>query len=287
MEAARALKLSHGALLGQRMFTVDQIRDRVSGRYSKAAPLPDRPALDDLLREAGFDFHWESSGKDGVGCYVSPMRDLVSFTSGSEPILRQPTRPGQSDAGQVTPEEADARQFEERLQRSLAEGSFLALLVNPKYYDRARSELCRRFPLQLVDFEGVFLDAISEVTTKANVSWELVLKTDAAPNGPDWDKLMMLVGRAMPVVEQRLLQAEQTMLVIYPGLLARYGQMGLLARLSQKVGRHGGIPGLWILLPGDQAMLDGKPVPLIGPGQRARIPDSWLANIHRGNGART
>ena len=281
MEAARALKLSHGALLGQRMLTVEQIRDRVSGRYPKAALLPDRPALDDLLCQAGFDFHWESSGKDGVGCYVSPLRDLVSFTSGSEPILRQPTRSGQSDAGQVTPEEADARQFEERLQRSLTEGSFLALLVNPKYYDRAHSELCRRFTLQLVDFEGVFLDAISEVTTKANVSWELVLKTDATPNGPDWDKLMMLVARAMPTVEQRLLQAERAMLVIYPGLLARYGQMDLLAKLSQKVGRRDGIPGLWLLLPGDQAMLDGKPVPLVGPGQRARIPESWLANIHR------
>jgi hypothetical protein len=29
-------------------------------------------------------------------------------------------------------------------------------------------------------------------------------------------------------------------------------------------------------------MIDGKPVPLIGPGQRTRIPESWLANEHRG-----
>lgn len=285
MEAARALKLSQGALLGQRTLTVEQIRDRVSGRYPEAAPLPDRPALDELLRQAGFDFHWDSSGKDGVGCYVSPLRDLISVTSGSHSILRQPTRPGQGEAGEVTPEEADARQFEERLQRSIKEGSFLALLVNPKYYDRARSELCRRFPLQLVDFEGVFLDALHETADNAKVKWDLVLQTDTKPQEGDWDKLMMLVGRTMPTVETQLLAADKTMLVIYSGLLARYDQMDLLSRLSQKVGRAGGIPGLWLLLPGDnQAMIDGKPVPLIGPGQRTRIPESWLQNLHRASG---
>ena len=44
------------------------------------------------------------------------------------------------------------------------------MLVNPKYYDRARRELCRRFPLQLVDFEGMFLDALQETADNAKVS---------------------------------------------------------------------------------------------------------------------
>ncbi len=93
---------------------------------------------------------------------------------------------------------------------------------------------------------------------------------------------MTLVQRAMPLVEQRLLAAQSTMLVIYAGLLARYEQMDLLNRLSEKVGRRDGIPGLWLLIPNPHlALLDGKPVPLIGPGQQARIPDSWLQNVHR------
>ena len=118
--------------------------------------------------------------------------------------------------------------------------------------------------------EGVFLDALQAVAGKAGVNWDLVLKTDATPQAGDWDKLMILVGRAMPAVEERLLAAERTMLLIYPGLLARYDQMDLLSRLSQKVGRRDGIPGLWLLLPGDhQALIDGKAVPLLGPGQRA------------------
>ena len=253
----------------------------LSGGRSAARP----PVLDDLLREAGFDFRWEPGGKDGQGCYVSNVRDIISVTTGTQATPRLPTTSSRPAAGEVTPEEADARQFEERLQRAISEGSFLSLLVNPKLYDRARQEICRRFPVELVDMEGVFLDALQAVAGKAGVNWDLVLKTDAMPQGGDWDKLMMLVSRAMPAVEQRLLMAERTVLLIYPGLLARYDQMDLLSRLSQKVGRRDGIPGLWLLLPGDhQALIDGKAVPLLGPGQKALIPESWLQNLHRGDG---
>ena len=129
----------------------------------------------------------------------------------------------------------------------------------------------------------MFLDSLQETASGARVKWDLVLQTDTKPKHGDWDKLMMLVGRAMPTVEKQLMNTDKTMLVVYPGLLARYDQMDLLSRLSQKVGRTDGIPGLWLLLPGDkQAMIDGKPVPLIGPGQRTRIPESWLQNLHRG-----
>ena len=43
MGAARALKLSQGALLGVPSLTVAQMRERVNSRYPEAEPLPDRP----------------------------------------------------------------------------------------------------------------------------------------------------------------------------------------------------------------------------------------------------
>lgn len=305
MDAARALKLSQGALYGVPFLTVEQIRTRVSGRYPEANPLPDRPALDELLKAAGFDFTWDATAK-GSGCYVSRLSETVSVTSGSESILRLPTVSPRGDAGEITPEIADARQFEERLQRGIKEGSFLTLLVHPKHYQRAAHELCERFPIRLVDFEGLFLDVLKDVADQAQVQWDLVLKTDAKPGEGDWDKLMMLVERAMIRVEQSLVNRQSsfvtshlslvsddrfppndkgptTTLLIYPGLLARYDQMDLLSRLAQKVGRADGIQSLWLLLPGDGlATIDGKPVPLLGPGQKTRIPESWLANVHRG-----
>ena len=57
-------------------------------------------------------------------------------------------------------EVADARQFAERLRHGIKEGSFYTLLVNPKYYQRAYEELCRQFPIELVDFEELFLNVV-------------------------------------------------------------------------------------------------------------------------------
>jgi hypothetical protein len=283
MDAARALKLSQGALLGVPSLTVAQMRERVSSRYPEAEPLSDRPALDDLLRVAGFDFQWDATARHGTGGYVSRFRDTTVITSGSETVARLSTGIGPSQAGEITPEIADARQFEERLQRACKDGSFLVLLVHPKYYQRARDELCGRFPLMPIDFEALFIKALREVAEKARVNWELVLKTDATPHTGDWHRLLLLVGRAMPLVEAQLSACNTTMLVTYAGVLARYDRMDLLERLRDKVGRHDGIPGLWLLLPGqNQAMMDGKAVPILSPGQRANIPESWLQNAHRG-----
>lgn len=281
MDAPRAIKLSQGALYGVPFLTVQQIQDRVRSRYPEAAALPDRPVLDDLLSAAGFDFNWDAAGK-GVGCYVSRLRDTPSVTSGSESVSRAATSSGSLTPGEITPDIADARQFEERLERGLKEGSFLALLVHPKYYQRAAQELCHRFAIEAIDFEGLFIDALREVASKAGAKWEAVVGADATPGSEPWKKLMVLVNRAMPLVERRLNSAAKTMLLIYPGLLARYDQMPLLERLRENVGRRDGIPGLWLLIPGDsQALLDGKAIPIISPGQRTRIPEGWLRNEHR------
>ena len=283
MGAARALKLSQGALLGVPSLTVAQMRERVSSRYPEAEPLPDRPALDDLLRVAGFDFEWDATARQGIGGYVSRFRDTTVITSGSESAPRLPTVNGPARAIEITPEIADARQFEERLQRAFKDGSFLALLVHPKYYQRASDELYSRFPITLIDFEALFLKALREVAEKARVNWDLVLQTDATPHAGDWHKLLLLVGRAMPLVEAQLSALDKTVLITYAGVLARYDRMDLLERLRDKVGRHDGIPGLWLLLPGQhQAVMDGKAVPILSPGQRANIPESWLQNMHRG-----
>ena len=117
MPAARTLKLSQGALLGVQTLTVAQIRERVESRYPEAERLPDRPELDGLLRDAGFEFSWDAAARDGAGCYVSPHRNPISVSSQSASISRAQTATGQVNESEITPEEADARQFEERLRR--------------------------------------------------------------------------------------------------------------------------------------------------------------------------
>jgi len=85
MDAARALKLSPGALYGVRFLTVQQIRDRVSSRYPEAASLPERPALDDLLCETGFDFHW-----------IRPPKEVAVMSAGCEKRTQSPVEVSRS-----------------------------------------------------------------------------------------------------------------------------------------------------------------------------------------------
>ena len=307
MEAARALKLSQGALYGVQYLTVQQIRDRVSSRYPEACELPGRPALDDLLIATGLDLVWDPEAK-GAGAYAPKQAGISSL---SIDVTRLTTAKGVTEGEEITPDIADARQFEERLQRGIKDGSFLALMVNPKYYDRACRELCDRFPVKLVDFEGLFIDALRDVVDKAGAKWEAVVDTDAIPGEGNWDKFMVLVKRAMPQIEEFLdcgswflaedgkaanshdaenkqprtkNQEPENILLTYVGMLARYDQMALLDRLRERVERGESLRSCWILLPGDQqAMIEGRTVPIIGPGQRARIPESWLRNVHRGS----
>jgi serine/threonine protein kinase len=294
MDAARVLKLASGVLyLAPRgnqpaVLTVEEIRERVQSRYPDAAPLPDRPKLDTLLAQSGFELHWHAEANEGRGGYMGPMAAPSSVTQGTD-LQRYATRVVTTAPFETMPPEvADARQVEERLQRALKEGAFLALMVEPKHYLTAVEELCRRFPIEQIDMEALMLEALRDAAQQAKVSWDIVLQTDAVPGQGDWDKLLLLVRRAMPAVEARLRASKKTMLLVYPGLLARYGQMGLLESLRDSVGRKGGIPGLWLLLPGgDVPQIDGQAVPLIGPGQRTSLPKSWLENVHRAARERT
>ena len=280
MDPVRAIKLSQGALYGLAALTVAQIRERVIGRYPEASAIPDRPMLDNLLSLAGIDFQWVNDWKN-VGAYTTHTRDTASISVGSESISRAETSSGSTATIQlpqeITPEIADSRQFEERLDRGIKEGSFLALIVNPKCYQRAVKELQNRFAVEVVDVEGLIVDTLRDVASKANAKWEALVNADAKPGSEPWKKFMVLINRAIPIVEKQLSSSSKTLLLIYPGLLARYDQMPMLERLRERVGRKDGVAGVWMLIPGDtQAMLDGKAIPIISPGQKTRIPEQWI-----------
>jgi hypothetical protein len=74
MAAARAVKLGVGSLLGPKELTVQQIQQRIASRYPQAETLPGRPALDDLLREAGIAWVWDDTGASGKGVYRPKYR---------------------------------------------------------------------------------------------------------------------------------------------------------------------------------------------------------------------
>jgi serine/threonine protein kinase len=285
MDALRALKLSLGAVSGVDQLTEKDIAARVMSRYPDASPLPPRPALDDLLRSAGLDLHYDS----GAGSYLQPRvlqaSNSRNVTSGSHLLERFPTA-GSSQMPLVpaTPSQAAARQFEGRLQNALKQGSFLQLVVTPRDYDRTAEEFSSRFPVTRIDVEEVVLDCLQATAKELGVDWKLVLATDAAPGGSDWPRLLQLVGRARPAILDRLCLSGHTPLLVYSDILVRYQLKPLLLELQQRIGHPGGPNGIWLLVPGrDVPLIAGQPIGV--PGQQAAVPPSWVRNEHRAVGA--
>ena len=166
------------------------------------------------------------------------------------------------------------------MRRSLKDGAFLTLMVPPRSFEQARRELEGRFSLRAVDGDRVIIDALRDTAKRARVDWSLVLRADATPANGDWSKLLMLVHRAMPKVEEQLFVPDATVLLLDAGLLARYDNLDLLERLRDRVRRPGGPGGLSLPPPGQQPLIDAKAVPLSSPSQRVLVPDGWVEHRH-------
>ena len=70
--------------------------------------------------------------------------------------------------------------------------------------------------------------------------------------------------------------------MVHPGLIARYDQMQMLETLRDRIGHDVPCPGLWVLVAADGQnelpILDHAEIPLITPGQRAKVSEHWINN---------
>jgi hypothetical protein len=274
MPAARALQLAQGALLGAQVLTVNDLKSRVSGRYPDAELLPDRPQLDILLAQADLGFEWDPHAADRRGAY-RPRSAAALLTSSSTVHTRS------SWSDEVAPEQEDVQDFDRRIRYAIEHGAFLALGVEPKLLQSAVRRLTRKYQVANESLEALLIQEMRNAATKVGADWNVVRKADAAgPEGGDWRTLLMLVGRAIPEVERRLAQADRPLLLSYPGLLARYEQLGVLQRLQQSAGRPGGPPAVLVLVAADGQhqlpMIDGQALPVISSNQWLPVPGAWI-----------
>jgi hypothetical protein len=287
MPAERALRLGVGALAGLGLgpgedgFTIDQIRERLKSRYPEAEPLPGRPELDELLRNVGLDLRWHPE----TSTYHRREASIL-ITSGSS-IPKRRTTATSTRKVEVTPELAEGRQFEERLRHAYGDGGFLVLTVRPSRMRRCEDELMRRFRLERVSFDDLLFDALRREAAELEVDWKIVEQADGADHSSqDWSNLMHLVARVAPKVTADLCNRKAHLLMVHPGLIARYDQMTILETLRDKVGHDVPCPGIWVLVATDgqhdMPMLDNAEIPLITPGQRAKVSEAWIDNLPRG-----
>ncbi len=289
LSAERALRLSMSAILaperprdggGRRSLTILSVRERVTARYPAAALLPDRPELDKLLAAAGLDATWS----DEAAAFLVRSPDDPTLQSGSSlrTDYRQRTTPLHSEPR----DRLDAKELDERIGRVLAERRLLILQVDPGYTDRASKRLVEVFPaLRPIGIDRELVLAMRARAASKSVPWTTVLETDAAgPSQPgEWSRLLRLVDDALIDLHQVLLSADEPLLLIDLGLLARFDRLApFFGRLRERLTSP---PALLVLLPSTdqqpQPVLDGRPIPVTGSSQYARAPSGWLQNVDR------
>jgi hypothetical protein len=145
----------------------------------------------------------------------------------------------------------------------------------------AQTELLRRFGgeggdrLQVFDLDAWWLAALRQQAQALGADWKVVLRADAASaSGVDANRLQQLAQRCLPALTEALLSSPRPLLLVNPGLLARFGLMHLFGTLETEVGRPGRTLALWVLLPSLQpsvACIDSATPRLAGkpPPQRA------------------
>jgi len=147
--------------------------------------------------------------------------------------------------------------------------------------------LLKRFDLDRISFDALLFDSLRAEAELLDVDWKVIEQADGSAIGSqDWKNLLHLATLAQPKIESELLDREAHLLLVHPGLLARYDLMSLLETLRDRTGHDSRCPGMWVLVATDEQnempMLDSTAIPLISPSQRAKVSEPWIDNLHRG-----
>jgi hypothetical protein len=279
LDTRRAVELCAATFKGG--VTEADVRARVEVRYPAAAPLPARPALDELLEPLGFK--WDS----GSGRYLRPGESQATTLQTRSPssLGRAPTAlPSQPRA--MDPEAIDARQFDEKLKHALEMNAFRVVGVTA---DRARDAslaLAARLGAEVVALDAELAKEVTAQSQKANIpSDDVVYSADReGPDGLHWGKLLKLVHTAAAALADRLLPPKKPLVLIQPGPIARYALTDFLRRIVE-AGSSRESPAILLVIPmhdtGGIPRIDGAmPVPGVLPSQALWVSRAWLSNRH-------
>ena len=284
MSVERVFRLGVGALtglgFGDNRFTIELIKERLQSRYPLAQQIPDRPELDNLLRDVGLDVKWDESKNE----YLRNVKSVLLTEGSSAPLRYSTTNP--IKANEVTPEIAEAKNFEDRLNHAYKSGGFLVLTVRPSRLRLAEKELLKKFSFERVSFDQLLIQSLKQKAQELDIDWSVIENADgASQQSQDWQNLLRVVDNVKDQILMDLLQRAKPVLLVHTGLIARYDQMHLLEILRDKVGHENSCPCLWVLVADDglnpMPVLDHKVIPLISNGQKANISEPWMDNYHR------
>jgi hypothetical protein len=265
--------LSNTVLTGE--LTPELIQQRVQARYPEAAPLPSRPELDALL--APLQMKWDEASGRYVRAGERRQTEHTSF--GVTTLGSLPTLPSSQRA--VDPRYLAVEDFEERLRITRDRRTLKVLGVVAHHSQAAALALPRRLGLQRVSLDDELPRAIHELMRELEVEDDTFYAADQlGPGGDDWPELRRVVEQAAERMASRLFPAREPLLLVQPGLIARYRLTGFLRRLLE-ASRDPRCAALFLLVPsrdrgGVPKINDSLVIPEVGLPQTLWIPNDWL-----------
>ena len=230
-----------------------------------------------MLHEAAYDWTWDPA----ASLYRAPRPSSTDASTTYAPRSATRLTPRFYE---VPPSEREdfetARDTEHKLSVAGKQAGFLILTASMNHYYEAVAEIARRFRPEVIDIDRALLDAMRELARSRAIAWDRVLSADAEPaDSRHRTRLTALVADAIPSVEASLRAHAGHLLLVNPGLLARYNQLSLIDRLREDPG-----PGVWLLVAGKDThkpMIDSEAVPFLSPNHWARVNLYWIQNLHR------
>lgn len=273
--ADRAIAHAAPALTGE--LTPADVEQRVRARYPESAALPPRPRLDELLARLGL--HWAGDRYRRRGDEV--RSSLHTLTRGS---ARRPTaHPGQPPAR--TLEAVQSREFEDRIGLAIRGRESLLLAVTPRHADRAAAELSRVLGRPALLLDRRLITAIEALARSYGIDLAVLRETDrAGATSPEWPNLCRLAAEAADRIADDLFPNREPLLLVRPGLLARFKLTAFVQRAIHGTRDHDAA-SLMFLIPchhhRTHLIEDILPVPGLPASQRLAVPEPWLLNHGR------
>lgn len=302
-----ALRWTRSALIASTRLTVDELAERVAGRFPSVV-LPERPQLDSVLTQAGLPFEWVDSptGSGTTGTKTTTTGEYVSKREGPGGVghlsIAGSRRHTKLDSRGTTivstppddPVLAAAIRVDERLQQSAERGGFLALRAPTDHLNAVRTGLARYhndpYSMTFVDLEARFLANLHSAADSHRVAWANLEGADHR-DGANWTRLSAITDEAVDATVDEIAAADRV-IAFFPGAMVRHATVGKIAPLDRlrdaATSTSYPLHTLWLVVLDSTAnaspMVDGEPVPVLGPSEWMDLPMAWLENIHRSGG---
>ena len=278
MSPERALSLS--ASLLRSGITPDEVLRRVSLRYPDAEALPTRPDLDALLARHGLTWSETKRAYEREGAI-----EKTSFHTRVSSLGRSMTALP-SQALSMEPEAVVARQFDERLRNAVERRNLRVLGVRADRAREAALALGHRLGVEPVPFDRLLTQAIRAQMEKGGIQKDAIIHDAdrAGRHGKNWPNLLRLVETAASTIADQLLPPTEPLLLVQPGLIARYHLNDFLKRLVEAA-KSSDAASVLLLVPGHDTggipTINGElSIPGLHPSQALWVPLEWLANRH-------